>query len=52
MSIGTNYHGGAYVVNYPWDSTENKESQYTEDNDIFVAISKYVSLMKESKNHC
>jgi hypothetical protein len=38
--LSTNYHGGAYVVNYPWDSTNDQDSQYSDDNDIFVQISK------------
>jgi carboxypeptidase D len=49
--LSTNYHGGAYVANYPWDSVGDKESQYSDDNDIFVHISKlyarsHPSMMK------
>jgi carboxypeptidase D len=38
--LSTNYHGGAYVANYPWDASDGTDSQYSADNDIFVHISK------------
>ncbi len=33
--LGANYHGGALVMNYPWDTWNG---QYTPDDDTFVEI--------------
>ncbi len=40
--VSANLHGGALVVNYPFDSTDTG-SQYTPDDDLFVYISEQYS---------
>lgn len=40
--VSANFHGGALVVNYPYDNSDTG-SQYTPDDDLFVYISEEYS---------
>ena len=37
--LGINYHGGALVVNYPWDNEPPVPPKYAPDNELFHALS-------------
>jgi carboxypeptidase D len=35
FSMGANYHGGAQVLNYPWDSIDYPPAEYAPDDQLF-----------------
>jgi carboxypeptidase D len=41
-NLSANYHGGALVANYPWDSNESGQSVYsaTQEDSVFISISR------------
>tara|TARA_B100000925_G_C22010728_1_gene476283 strand:+ start:776 stop:2062 length:1287 start_codon:yes stop_codon:yes gene_type:complete len=48
FSLSANFHGGAEVVNYPWDTTAKKHPLHTHVLDLSLAYASLVPGMRDS----